>query len=137
MKEINFIKMQSISKHKSILEVLRTSQPKLRKLILQNCDNNVICALVEIIHNLLQGRIQMSPKQKKKIQKYKKQFRLLSEKCIRNKNINKKKARKVVVQTGGALPFLIPLIAPLIAKAALAGAVSTGVGIATKKLLDK
>lgn len=129
--------MQNISKQQSFLEVLRTAKPKLRKLLLQNCDDKVICALVEIIHNLLQGHIQLSPNQKKKIQKYKKLFRQLSQKCVKKKNINRKKARKVIVQSGGALPFLIPLILPLIAKAALAGAVSTGVGIATKKILDK
>lgn len=130
--------MQHIAKHKSILKVLKSAHPKLRKLILRNCDNNVICALVEIIHNLLQGRIQVSPKIKKKLSKYKKQFRLINQKCIRkNKHINKKKARKIIVQTGGALPFLLPLIIPLIAKAALAGVVSTGVGIATKKILGK
>lgn len=130
--------MHNISKQKHILEVLKTAQPKLRKLILQNCDSKVICALVEIIHNLLNGNIPLSKNQKKKLKKYKKQFRFLSKKCIqKNKNINTKKARKTVVQTGGALPFLLPLIIPLIAKAALAGAVSAGVGVATKKILDR
>lgn len=130
--------MQHITKHKSILEVLRSAHPKLRKLILKNCDSKVICALVEIIHNLLHERVKVSPSQKKRLAKYKNLFRLINQKCIRNKkHINKKKARQYIVQSGGALPFLIPLIAPLIAKAALAGAVSTGVGLATKKILDK
>ena len=108
---------------------------------MQNCDNSVICALVEIIHNLLSGNITLTANQKKKLQKYKKQFRYLSSKCInknkKKKNINKKISRRVIVQSGGALPFLIPLLAPLIAKAALSGAVATGVGLATKKILGQ
>lgn len=129
--------MQYLNKHKSILEVLRTAQPKLRKLILQNCDNSLICALVEIIHNLLNGSIELTPKQKKKLQKYKKHFRYLSNKCIHKNHINKKKARKTIVQSGGALPFLIPLLLPLIAKAALSGVVAAGAGVATKKILGQ
>lgn len=128
--------MNNIAKQKSILEVLKAANPRLRQSILYNCDDKTICALVEIIHNLLQGRIPLGPNQKKRLQKYKKKFRYLTERCIKkNKHINNKKARKVIIQTGGALPFLIPLILPLIAKAALSGAVAAGAGYATNKVI--
>jgi hypothetical protein len=128
--------MKHILKNKNLLEVLKDATPKLRKVILQNADHGVICSLVEIIVNLLEGRIKISPLQKKKLVRYKQQLRQISRSCVKhNKVINKKKARKLVIQSGGALPFLIPLLAPLIAKAALGGIVAATTGAITNKVL--
>lgn len=127
--------MKQIAKHRYMLEVLKACSPKLRKAILQNSDEELICVLAEIIVNLMEGNIKMSPSQKQKLIPFKRIFRAIVKQSCTAK-VDKTKLRKQVVQTGGALPFLIPLIAPLIAKAALAGAVSTGVGVATKKILE-
>lgn len=126
--------MKHLEKHRYMFEVLKTASPKLRKAILKEGDHDLICVLAEIILNLMEGHIQISPQQKQKLSPYKNTLRRIHRQCSHS---NKKKLRKSVVQVGGALPFLIPLIAPLIAKAALAGAVSTGVGIATKKIFDR
>lgn len=127
--------MKHIEKQRYMLEVLKGASPKLRKAILQNSDDELICILAEIIVNLMEGQIQITSQQKQKFTPYKKLFRTIVKQC--GHHPNKSKLRRHIIQTGGALPFLIPLLGPLIAKAALAGAVSTGVGVATKKLLDK
>ena len=128
------IKMKHIEKHRYMLEVLKNASPKLRKAILQQCDDDLVCILAEIIVNLMDGQINISSQQKQKFKRYKNLFRIIKKHC--SNRPSKKILRKKIIQTGGALPFLIPLLLPLIAKAALAGAVSTGVGVATKKILD-
>lgn len=129
--------MKHFEKHLHILEVLKKASPKLRKAILEQCDSQVICMLSEIIINILNGQLAVTPNQKIKLRKYKKHFRALANHCSTSKRINKKKARKTLIQTGGAFPLLLGLIAPLIAKAALGGAVAAGAGVATKKILGE
>lgn len=126
--------MNNIITHKSYLKVLETAHPALRKAILQNADKKLLCVLVEIIINFMQGNVPSNANQRKKLMKYKVIFRKLQKQCKNKKHINKA-TKQTVVQTGGALPFLIPLILPLIAKAALGGAVAATAGIATRKLL--
>ena len=127
--------MNNIKQSSSMLHVLEKSHHKLRQAILQNADHKLICILAEIILNFMQGNIAVTPSQKKKLVKYKKPFRFIYKQCHSKHGIkhNKKGIRKAVVQSGGALPFLIPLLAPLIAKAALGGIAATTAGILTKK----
>lgn len=128
--------MKALESHRYMFEVLKKADPKLRKAILQNSDESLVCVLAEIIFNIMGGQVPLSKQQKQKLKPYKKLFRKIVNQCSRPQP-NKKLLKRQVVQSGGALPFLIPLILPLIAKAALAGAVSTGVGVGVKKLLDK
>lgn len=123
--------MKHLEKHHHMFEVLKKASPKLRKAILRNADDDLICILAEIIVNLMDRNIEIRPQQKRKLARFKNIFRRIARHCSHTPN--KRKLRKQIVQSGGALPFLIPLIA----KAALAGAVSSGIGIATKKILDK
>ena len=125
--------MQHLEEHRFMFEVLKTASPKLRKAILKESDHELICVLAEIIVNLMEGNIKVSPQLKQKLSPYKNLFRKIRRQCA---HPNKKKLRKSIIQVGGFLPFLLPLI-PLIAKAALAGAVSTGVGLAVKKIADR
>lgn len=130
--------MNNVKREKAILKVLQSASPKLRKAILSNANDKTICTLVEVVSNLLKGNIPMKPHQRKQLLKYKNKLRKLTKCCSKhNKVINKLKARKLLNQSGGALPFLIPLLLPLIAKAALSGAIAAGTGIATKKLLGQ
>jgi hypothetical protein len=124
--------MKHLEKHSHLFEVLKNASPPLRKVILEKADDGVICALAEIIVNLMQGNIRISSQQKRKLMHHKALLRAIVNQCS-HKHPNKTKLRKKIIQTGGFLPFLLPLI-PLIAKAALAGAVSTGVGVAINKI---
>lgn len=115
-----------------MFEVLQTASPKLRKAILQNGNDELICILAEIIVNVMEGHIKISPQQKQKLKRYKTVFRRVVRNCSHNKIKHKKHLRKSIVQSGGFFPLLLPLIA----KAALAGVVSSGVGMATKKIIS-
>lgn len=132
--------MKNIIKQKELLEVLKRANPKMRSAMIQHADCDLIKTLIEVVVNLLDGNIPLSHKQKKQLEKYKRKLRILYRECYnqRTKKIKRlKKARKIVIQTGGALPFLIPLLAPLFAKAALTGAVGATAGYAVKKILPK
>jgi len=123
--------MNHLEKHRSMLEVLQKASPKLRKAILQNSNDELICVLAELIVNFMEGHVTISKQQKQKLKPYRKMFRNVVNNCSNHKLKNKKKIRKTIVQSGGFLPLLLPLIA----KAALGGLVSTGVGLAAKKII--
>ena len=125
--------MKHLEKHRYMLEVLKIASPKLRKAMLQNVDDELVSILAEIILNITEGNVKISPSLKRRLKQYKTSFRKIVRNCNHCKN--KRMLRKNIVQTGGALPIIIPAIMSLIGKAALAGAVSTGVGVATKKIL--
>ena len=125
--------MKKVIRHKSLLKVLHNTNSKLRKAILKNCDNDVICVLTEIIVNLLNGNIQLTASQKTKLKRYKNAFRKIANLCKNNKLSNKKSARKLFIQNGGAFPFFL---LPLIGKAALGGAVGAAAGYAVKKAIN-
>lgn len=128
--------MKHLNGHKHLLEVLKTANPKLRKVILQNADNKSIHAIAEIIINLMQGNVPVSKNQKQKLKKHKKILRAI-EHTFMKKPINASRGRRLIVQTGGFLPAIIGLIAPIIAKAALGGVAATGAGLITKKILGQ
>ena len=89
--------------HKSLLEVLSKAKPKLRKSIIHGADRNVICALCEISHNLLQGALPLSPSQIGKLSKHKRPLRRLAQ-----RGEGWKKKRDFLEVNGGAfLPALV------------------------------
>lgn len=128
--------MKHLNQQKHLLEVLRTANPKLRKVILQNADNKCIHAIAEIIINLMQGNVPISKNQKKKLKKYKNTFRAIEHNYMK-KPINASRGRRLIIQTGGILPAIFGIIAPIIAKAALGGVVAAGTGAITKKILGQ
>lgn len=137
---------QRISSHKQFLDKLQASSPKDRRAQIVRAKAGEIRAIVEIVLNFLKGNLPVKDPQV--FRKHRHKLRTLINKCcsqtVKKKNSYHIKPQQVGVarqllnqQRGGFLPFLIPLIAaagPLIAKAALAGAVSTGVGLGIKKL---
>jgi hypothetical protein len=89
-----------------MLFAIKDASPKLRKAIIQNCDENLIKALIEIIANTLQGNHELPRKAKNSLNKYKKQLRSAAAPC---KNISAK--RKILSQKGGAfLPIVLGTI---------------------------
>lgn len=133
--------MKNILKQEPLLSALKVANPKLRKVIINSQDPQLISALTEIILNLLKGNIPLTPVQKKNLRKYKGRFISLYKNCCTHKPPekikNRKKATKILVQSGGAFPLLLSIIAPLLAKAALGGATSAIANIAAKKILNE
>lgn len=132
--------MKNIQRQRDFLNVLIKLNPNLRKLLLKNADKKLKRAIIEIVVNVMHGNIQLSKNQKQKLQKYKSVFRKIYKQHYdkRNNKIKKSKINnRQIVQVGGALPFLIPLIAGIIGKAALAGAATAGSAYVTKKIIEK
>ncbi len=96
-----------LKKHLDELRVLKKSKPAFRKSILRAADKDLICCLCECSHNVLNGNIKLSPKDKKPLQKHSKHLRELA-----SRNISLKKKRGILVQKGGFLPALLgPILA--------------------------
>ena len=93
------------------LKVLRKAKPKLRKSILRAAENDLITCLCECSHNVLNGNIQLSNKDKRALKKHRKTLRQLAQK----KKLSTAERRSILVQRGGFLPGLL---APILTVAA-------------------
>jgi hypothetical protein len=113
---------------------------KQREAVLHKCNGEIVKAIVDIVHNVLKGRIKI--RNKNKLSKHKQQLR-----CVNQPGLSIAKRRQFLIQKGGFLPFLLPLIpliakaaafaGPVIAKAALAGAAGTAVSAVANKIISK
>lgn len=89
------------------LKVLKKAKPKLRKSILQSAEKDLITCLGECSHNVLNGTIQLSKKDKNVLRKHKRALRQLAE-----RKLSTNKRRKILIQKGGFLPALLgPILA--------------------------
>ena len=88
------------------LQVLAKSKPKLRKMIIEHGPPDLIMCIAECSLNLLKGVNPLKPHQKKRLTRYKKHLRVLSD-----KKLSLKKRRSVLSQQGGGLlTALIPTV---------------------------
>src|SRR5258705_12493890 len=87
--------------HKDYLKVLKTSNDKVRRAILENADCKLVNCLCEVALNTLHGA------QKKRLVPHKDTLRLLSK-----KKLAWRKRRKILAKKGGA--FIFPIIASLL-----------------------
>ena len=107
--------IKSNSESRGLLKVLSHCKPKIRNAILKNCENDlihIICDCV-ILYNVVKGNVPGLTQEKvNKLTRHKTSLIKLSKKVpIQEK-------RKILIQKGGGfLPFLLPLVAPLIAQA--------------------
>ena len=98
------IKIKSRSESQGLLRVLSHCKPKIRNAILKNfCD---------CVYNVVKGNVPGLTQEKvNKLVRHKTSLIKLTKK------VPIKEKRKILVQKGGGvLPFLLPLVAPLIAK---------------------
>ena len=119
-----------VMQHKLLCAVCKHSKSKkFRKEVFTKHvfnDAEVVRAITDVVHNILRGKIRMG-RQLEKLRKYKQHMRSLVKKGL---SIDKRRA--IIVQKGGFLSFLVPIIAaiakigavaaPFIAKAAAVAA---------------
>lgn len=98
---------QCVIKNLPVLKTLATAPPKLRRMILENGNLQLVKAIVECIENVLKGNITLEEPSLKKLKKHKNALRAVSK--TPNKLSQKK---KVIIQRGGA--FLPALLLPVI-----------------------
>ena len=100
----SFLEKMKAKQCQEFLKLMAESKsPKRRKLLVDWASNKDIDAISEIALNTLNGNIKLTPNIYRKIKKHKKIIRLLAS---TKPKINQKK--KIIKQSGGFLPFLIP-----------------------------
>ena len=96
--------INNINKQQDLLKVLATSKKGIRNAILSNADKKLVIAILDSVFNLLNGSLNLSKPDLAKLDKYKHVFRRLIEKAP----LAEKK--KILLQHGGFLQFLVPAI---------------------------
>ena len=96
--------LKNVIDNRHLLKCLASSNNKLRKVIIQNSSKNQIEAICSCIFNTLAGNINLTEEDKKHLSKYKKILRKLSNKS------SLKEKKKILVQKGGFLQFLLPAV---------------------------
>ena len=114
--------MANLNKHRETLLILTKARPQLVKKIIQSADKSLITALSECAYNILRGNISLSPSEKKRLTKFKENLRALARRRTSLKN------KKEVIQKGGFIPLLAPIVAPLLFK---------GIGALAKHIKNK
>ena len=103
--------MENILSQKNLLKELSKTQSPYKKLILEKADSKLIQAICESAYNILEGNIQLDAKSKQALLKYKNILRKLVQKS------SLKQKKKLLVQSGGALPAILPLVLSSLASA--------------------
>ena len=96
-----------MKRHMLCLQMLsRKKNAKLKKTIIANADNDLICSIAECAYNILKGNVRLTPRQKAKLRRYRKQLRTLAKKGTYVA------CHSAITQTGGFLPALVAPLAP-------------------------
>ena len=105
--------IKSNSESQDLLKVLSHCKPKIRNAILKNCENDLIPIICDCVYNVMKGNVPSLTQEKvNELASHKTSLIKLTKK------VSIKKKRNILVQKGGGfLPFLLPLVAPLIVKA--------------------
>lgn len=85
-----------------MLYILKDAKPSVRKALLEKANPEIIKTICEISKNTLNGNSRLSTVAKNKIEKYKKQIRMLS-----SPKASFKSKKKLIIQNGGFLPALL------------------------------
>ena len=105
--------IKSSSESQDLLGVVSHCKPKIRNAILKNCENDLIHIICDYVYNVVKGDVPGLTEEKvNELAPHKTSLIKLTKK------VPIKEKRKILVQKGGGfVPFLLPLVAPLIAKA--------------------
>ena len=106
-------------------------------------DADVVRAITDVVHNVLQGKVHLTRRQITKLVKHKQHLRRL----VKPRGLSLQQRKDLIIQKGGFLPFLAPLIpliikaatiaGPLIAKGAVLGAAGIAASAVTSKNIEK
>lgn len=96
--------IENIVNKQDLLKSLASCKLCMRKAILHKADKKLIQAICESILNMLSGNLHINTTDFEKLKKYKHIFR----KLIKKSNLRNKK--KILIQHGGFLKYLIPAV---------------------------
>ena len=95
--------IDNLKKNKNILEYLGKCKAKIRRAIPANADKELVDSICQCVFNMLSGNIDLNENEKRNLVKYKKTLRTI----VGRSTLKEKK--KILVQQGGFLQFLIPI----------------------------
>ncbi len=97
-----------VKKNVSFLQLLATTVSKIqRKILLDTITKDQLRALIEIIVNLSQGVLPITPKRKSELGKFKKLFR-----TIGYKSVSLKRKQKLLGRSGHVVALLLKAVEP-------------------------
>jgi hypothetical protein len=88
-----------------MLLLISSCKKKLRQKIIEGSDKDFIYAILECVFNVVNGNVRLDNKNFEKLKQFKTVF-----KHLLNKNLALKQKKKILIQKGGFLQFLIPAI---------------------------
>ena len=105
--------IKSNSESQDLLKGTSHCKPKIRNTILKNCETDFIHIICDCVYNVVKGNVPgLTQETVNKLARHKTSLIKLTKK------VPIKEKRKILVQKrAGFFPFLLPLVAPLIAKA--------------------
>ena len=99
----------NLKTHLPLLKYLAHGKPGIVRALIRDGSPELIKVLCECAHNTLKGNVTLTPTQKRKLHKFKKQLRTLADK---KKSV---KVKKRTLQTGGFLGTLLGVAVPAVA----------------------
>ena len=96
-----------VSYHPMLL-ALSSARPKVRTLILKSLDRSTIRILALLAANIMHGNIPLDKRQVRNLRRFKSLVKLLSYKYA-----STEEKRKALLQQGGFLPLLLPIISSI------------------------
>ena len=105
--------IKSSSESQDLLRILGHCQPKIKNVILKNCENDLIHIICDCVYNVVKGNVPGLTQEKvNKLARHRSSLIKLTKK------LPIKERERFSFRNGrGFLPFLLPLVAPIIAKA--------------------
>ena len=108
--KITIMTLGSVRDHMPMLRSLIKWKPKNRRAVLANADKKLVCVICEMIQNVMNGHVKLSPKQFQKLKNHKHILRKIID-----KRTNLAMKRKLLSQKGaGFLSLLVPAIATIV-----------------------
>ena len=98
---------ERVHRNLDYLSVLAKCNKKQRKALLEYCDKDLILTICELAVNVLKGVVKLTPAQKTRMHRFRKQLRTLADKSVPFKH-----KKQFIVQRGGSL--LLSLLPPVI-----------------------
>ena len=94
------------------LQLLKTSNPRERKVLLRGIENGCIKVLSEIVHNLLHGNVSLGSDKIHHLRKYKQTLQTLSKRSV---PLDRKRTLLHQHVGGGFFPLLLPILSSVLA----------------------
>jgi hypothetical protein len=101
-----------VNKHQTLfLQLLKSSKPRERKVLLSGAENAIVKLLSEIVYNLLHGNVPLNSYKIQRLRRHKQTLYTLSDRSV---TLNRK--RNILHQhgSGSFFPLLFPIISTLL-----------------------